>query len=324
MLLIEQLLSAASVDPVDPGVGPFLYTWGHNHSGQIAQPKSEVFSWTAVSSGQYNQAAVRSDGLLFIWGLGSDGQMGNGQLDSFNSPIQVGTSSWTAVSCNFSQSNQAIRSDGRLFAWGNNFGGRLGDGTELGRSSPVQVGTSSWTAVSAGNTTIALRSDGLAFNWGINSQFQLGDSTNARKTSPIQVGNHAVPVSSPTQLGTDLWTAVSAGDQHTLAIKSNGLLFAWGNNFWGQLGDGTAGTVANKSSPVQIGTSSWTQVAASEGNTAAIRSDGLLFAWGGNAFGRLGDGTTVNKSSPVQIGTNSWIAVRTGAAHTVALIYNEE
>jgi alpha-tubulin suppressor-like RCC1 family protein len=79
------------------------------------------------------------------------------------------------------------------------------------------------------------------------------------------------------------------------------------------LGDGTT---INKSSPVQIGSSSWTSVTAGESHSAAIRTDGALFTWGGNTSGQLGDGTTINKSSPVQIGSSSWTMVTAGAEGT--------
>jgi hypothetical protein len=94
------------------------------------------------------------------------------------------------------------------------------------------------------------------------------------------------------------WTAVSAGSNHTAAIRSDNLLFTWGAGAGGRLGDGT---ITTKSSPVQIGSSSWTAVSAGGSHTSAIRSDGLLFTWGSGANGVLGDDTTVNKSSPVQI-----------------------
>jgi alpha-tubulin suppressor-like RCC1 family protein len=85
----------------------------------------------------------------------------------------------------------------------------------------------------------------------------------------------------------------------------------------GQLGDGST---VGKSSPVQIGSSTWTAVRGGGQHTAAIRSGGSLFTWGWNYFGQLGDGTRVNKSSPVQIGTSSWTAVSGGGSHTAAIL----
>jgi alpha-tubulin suppressor-like RCC1 family protein len=94
-------------------------------------------------------------------------------------------------------------------------------------------------------------------------------------------------------------------------------LFTWGAGAFSQLGDGTT---VNKSSPVQIGSSSWTAVSAGQLHTAAIRSDGRLFTWGNNLSGQLGDGTTVDKASPVQIGSSSWTAVSAGRNHTLAIL----
>lgn len=110
----------------------------------------------------------------------------------------------------------------------------------------------------------------------------------------------------------------AAGYYHSVALKSNGTLWAWGGNQWGQLGDGTT---TNKYSPVQIGTdNNWVSVAAGIYHTVALKSDGTLWAWGNNQYGQLGDGTTTNKYSPEQIGTdNNWASVTAGDYHTVAL-----
>jgi alpha-tubulin suppressor-like RCC1 family protein len=107
-----------------------------------------------------------------------------------------------------------------------------------------------------------------------------------------------------------------SSEGHTAAIRIDGALFTWGYNNRGQLGDNTT---TSKSSPVQIGTSSWTSVSAGNSHTAAIRTDGALFTWGRNTNGQLGDGTTISKSSPVQIGTDSWTYVAAGNFHTSAI-----
>ena len=112
--------------------------------------------------------------------------------------------------------------------------------------------------------------------------------------------------------------AISAGYNHTIALKSDGSLWAWGSNVNGQLGDGTTIT---RYEPVRVGTENdWSSVAASYYYTIALKSDGSLWAWGRNNFGQLGDGTTINSSVPVRVGTASdWSSVATGAYHTIAL-----
>src|SRR3989344_6242212 len=203
----------------------------------------------------------------------------------------------------------AIKSDGTLWAWGYNLYGQLGDGTTSQRNSPVQIGTdNNRVSISAGGYhTIAIKSDGTLWAWGSNDSGQLGDGTYNNKTTPTQITTVAAN-----------WVSISTGGLHTLAIKSDGTLWAWGYNSGGQLGDGTA---TQRNSPVQIGTgNNWTSIAAGYYHTIAIKSDGTLWAWGYNGYGQLGDGTMVNKSSPAQIGTdNNWASIEAGGYHTLAI-----
>ena len=112
---------------------------------------------------------------------------------------------------------------------------------------------------------------------------------------------------------------VAAGVDHTVALKRDGTLWAWGANGDGELGDGTT---VSKSNPVQVGTwTNWQAVAAGGYHAVALKHDGTLWAWGYNAFGQLGDGSTVwRRLSPVQVGTGTnWQAAAAGCFHTVAL-----
>jgi alpha-tubulin suppressor-like RCC1 family protein len=111
----------------------------------------------------------------------------------------------------------------------------------------------------------------------------------------------------------------TAGQFHTLAIKMDGSLWAWGQNDFGQLGDGS---IIGKNAPIQIGTATdWGIVSASQNNTtAAIKADGSLWTWGWNGNGQLGDGSFINKSVPLRIGTdNNWANVKLGGIHVVAI-----
>jgi alpha-tubulin suppressor-like RCC1 family protein len=292
----------------------FLYTWGNNVLGQLGGNFSEIKSWTSVKAGGTHTVAIRNDGLLFAWGYGFQGQLGDETIQFRPSPVQIGSSSWTSVSAG-SQHTAAIRSDGLLFTWGAGSSGRLGLGTTGGtinRSSPTQVGSSSWTSVSAGEThTVAITSVGGLFAWGAGSSGRLGVGIGGTGTI-----NRSIPL----QIGTSSWTSVSSGATHTAAITSNGLLFTWGVGSSGRLGVGIGGTgTINRSSPTQVGSSSWTSVSAGQGHTVAIRSDSLLFTWGFAAAGRLGIDSIANRSSPIQVGSDLWNSVSAAEGHSAAI-----
>ncbi|MBF0456994.1 MAG: hypothetical protein HQK99_03765 [Nitrospirae bacterium] len=286
-----------------------LWAWGFNNTGQLGDGTTTnenspeqigtSANWVSVSAGAQNTAGIQSNGTLWVWGDNSDGQIGDGTTNTSNaSPAQVGTSTnWVSVSAG-SGHIAGIKSDGTLWAWGDNSYGQLGDGTNTSRTSPVQIGTSTnWASVSAGEFhTVGIKSDGTLWAWGDNYYNELGDGTNTSRTSPVQIG-----------ISTS-WASVSAGYTYTMGIKSDGTLWAWGFNYYGQLGDGTALTYTYIDAPEQIGTSAWASVSAGgDEHTAGIKSDGTLWAWGGNDNGEIGDGTNTSRTSPVQIGTSSWI-----------------
>lgn len=117
------------------------------------------------------------------------------------------------------------------------------------------------------------------------------------------------------------WQAVAPGWDHTIAIKSDGTLWAWGNNVYGQIGDGTTTT---RTSPVQIGSgTNWASVATGESSSIAIKTDGTLWTWGRNQWGQLGDGTTTTQTAPLQLGSaTDWASATIGNYHTLAIKTN--
>jgi alpha-tubulin suppressor-like RCC1 family protein len=292
-----------------------IFTWGLNAQGQLGtgdtlnrSSPTQVggnFSWLAVSAGDKYTLAIRNDGGLFAWGDNSQGQLGLnlGTTTQFFRPTQVGTSSWTAISAGDFHA-AGLDNTNKLYTWGLNDVGQLGIGTDLNnRSSPTAIGSSNWTSIGLGSShSMAIRSDGGLFAWGLNSTGQLG-LTNVNATGDT------VNRSSPVQLGTSLWTLVSAGNNHTLAIKSGGTLWAWGNGTNFELGPAT-GVAQSRSSPTQIGAlATWSRVSAGINFSLGTLTTGALFAWGLNTTSRLGTNDTITRSSPTQIGTSSWTAV---------------
>ena len=119
-----------------------------------------------------------------------------------------------------------------------------------------------------------------------------------------------------------------AGVSHSIALKSNGILYGWGTDLTGVLGNGlifsrqspiVAGYSFIRPSPIQIGSSLWNSTTAGYFGTVAIRSDNKLFVWGSNGTGTLGDNTTTSTYSPVQVGTSSWNKASIGQEHILAI-----
>jgi alpha-tubulin suppressor-like RCC1 family protein len=294
-----------------------LFTWGLNNAGQLGSGTTVnrsspvqigTSSWAMVSTGGSVVGAITSTGGLYTWGDNSNGAMADGTTVNKSSPVHIGTSSWSSVGMGIFF-GAGILSTGLLFNWGYNFFGEIGNNTGNSYSSPVQIGTNTWLQLNFQNSSSgflnvgAIRSDGTLWSWGGTSP---GDGTSNTYSSPVQIGIYN-PLS---------WTAISTKGATSLGIATSGL-YTWGLNASGQLGDGTT---IDKSSPIQIGTSSWSKVSTGNSNSVAITTTGALYTWGYNGQGQLGDGTTIDKSSPVQIGTSSWTLVSGGAdGHSIAI-----
>ncbi|HEX8562693.1 MAG TPA: T9SS type A sorting domain-containing protein [Flavobacterium sp.] len=211
----------------------------------------------------------------------------------------------------------ARKADGTFFSWGRNQAGQIGDGTTTNRSTPTQILTAQpWISMSGARSTMfAIKADGTLWAWGENGNGILGINT-----------PEVVPALLPIQIGTDTnWQKLASMSQtyHVLAIKTNGTLWAWGYNEYGQLGDGTT---ISRSTPIQVGTdTNWTNVAAGGLHTVAQKADGTLWSWGRNDYGELGLGSALGVSvlQPTQIGTDTdWNVLSTGYAHTLAIKNN--
>ena len=308
-----------------------IFSWGQGSDGQLGQ--GGVFllsspqqvgssSWSAIAAGIDHSLAIRTDGALFTWGQGQAMPNLTGATES--SPVFVGSvgDSWIIISAG-SRFSLGIKSNSSLWAWGDNASGQLGTGNTTAINSIVQIGTSSWTAVGAGNLhSMAIRSDGALFAWGLGSYGRLGIATTASANT--------INRSSPVQVGSSSWTSLGLNiSGHSMAIASDGLLYAWGAGSSGRLGlentlsRSNPAVVGNflipRSSPTQIGNSSWTVINVGYFSAGAIRSDGALFTWGVGTYGRLGTGDQISRSSPTQIGSSSWTAVSMGSTHAAAV-----
>ncbi len=263
------------------GTSTWDLSWGGGYLTDVIQ----------ITAGTNHALALLASGIVKAWGNNEASQLGDGTTQNRSSPITVpGLSGVKSVAAGGNSSFAIKASDGSVWAWGFGNWGQLGDGTGADHSSPVQIpGLSGVASISANlYHTLALMADGTVKSWGYNGNGQLGDGTNAFiRYSPVTV------------VGLSGVTAIAAGFFHSLALLSNGTVKAWGDNTYGQLGNGTN---TSSSSPVTVdGISTATQIAAGEYHSLALLSGGTVQAWGANNTGQLGDGTNTNRTTPVTV-----------------------
>ena len=341
-----------------------LSAWGNNYFGQLgdgtygdnrATPVkvgglrgAEV---EALAGGQGHTLALRGDGAVLAWGYNRDGELGNGTNEDSPTPVVVkdsrgptGHLSGVRAIAAGSAHSLALKDDGTVWAWGYNQDGELGDGTKANSTQPVRVGKLKGVeAISAGAYfSLALKEDGTVWAWGSNASDldktqvtgQLGDDAITSSETPVNVGGLGVGVE-----------AIAAGASHALALKEDGSVWAWGDNFFGELGDGR--TKTNSPEPVRV--KDLKGVRAIEGGgwfSLALKEDGTVWAWGYNQDGELGNGAAANAKeakckntaepgdaqvlssctnspTPVKVSELDGVeAVAAGSAHSLALKEN--
>jgi uncharacterized delta-60 repeat protein len=265
--------------------------------------------------------AKATNGNLYSWGYNLTGDLGLGDNVIHNIPTKVNLTNgcWKSISASTGSFSDtfAIKMDGTLWAAGFNDHGQLGDGTRVDKNTFVQIGTSNdWQFVSTCvSCTLAIKTNGTLWCWGNN----IGGLLGAGPTGDIL---------SPVQIGTDTnWKEVSTGgsssyEPYILALKTNGTMWAWGDNRTGQLGNGTYGASTSTNIPTQIGTASdWASVKVGLYMSFALKTNGTLWEWGSSSSIPFGNGTASSYypilTTPTQVGTASnWKTICvTGAIH---------
>ena len=295
------------------------------------------FTYLQVSAGNDFSLALGSDGNAYAWGRNYYGQLGDGTTTDRYTPVRVKTPdrktypdlpkdfTYVQVSASGYYNSLAVGSDGYAWAWGNNAFGQLGNNTTRDSSVPVRVrnpanptDTSKGLQaiqVSAGwDHSLAVGSDGYAYAWGCNLVGQFGNTNSGSLVNPVPV--RVRDPANPTDTSKGLKaTQVSAGIHISLAIGSDGYVYACGDSSNGQLGTGTSTSSVpvrvrdptnptDKSKGLQA-----TQVGAGYWHSLAVGSNGNAYAWGRNYYGQLGDGTTSNKSAPVPVVFNLQLVI---------------
>jgi alpha-tubulin suppressor-like RCC1 family protein len=300
-----------------------LLSWGFNYSGQLGNGTTNVHQFiptpvnnakdiVAIAAGGNHSLALKSNGTLLSWGGDTFGQLGDGgnNTDQPEPVAIIGAENIIAIATG-GRHSLALKSDGTLLAWGGDDVGQLGNiATNATESSPIQVsGASDIIAIAAGSShSLALKSNGTVLSWGSDSDGQLGDSDSIENQStPVPVLNASNII------------AISAGSNHSLALKSDGTILSWGSDFYGQLGDNDS---VNKPKPVAV-TEARNIVAISAGSShsLALKADGTILSWGYDLHGQLGDGGINSvQLKPVSVGNaNNIVGISGGGFHSLAL-----
>lgn len=296
-----------------------LWSWGSATSGALglgtlvhrSSPTQigTLASWVMIATGKGSNYAVSNEGalVLYSWGSNSFGQLGLVDTDHRSSPTTLGSAAnWKMITAG----------DGFVF-WllttgesgglGYNLEGQLGAETVINSLSGLTLGDY-WNYIAASSRHMCgIKTDGTLWSWGNNADGRLGLSDLTHRSSPTQIG------------ALTTWKQVSSGGTaHTLAIKTDGTLWAWGLNTNGRLG---LNDLTHRSSPEQVGAlTNWKEVQCGDSYTVALKTDGTLWSWGLNTNGQLGINSVTGRSSPFQIGTlTGWKRISAGNNHFIAI-----
>ena len=295
-----------------------LRAWGDDTSGALGIGRSlgspvpipvpALPPVAFVAAGESHSVAVTTDGRVFAWGNNIEGELGDGSRIGRSSAVPVNITGVVEVAAGRFHT-LARRSDGTVWSWGANYSGALGDDSAV-RTEPAQVpGLANVIAIAAGGDhSVALTSDGRVWTWGLNEHGRLG---NGIVPTTWDVRTTPTPV-----VGLSGITAIASTHAHTLALRQDGTVWAWGYNEYGSLGDGTT---ISRGTPVAVqGLTGVVSIAAGS-YSAAIRADGTVWAWGSNGYGNLGDGTFIDRLVPVSIGLSNVVRMSVSFIHSVAV-----
>jgi alpha-tubulin suppressor-like RCC1 family protein/V8-like Glu-specific endopeptidase len=297
----------------------------------------------AISAGRTHACAVLYDGRARCWGDNQSGQLGDGTTTDRDMPV---TSMWGAAGSSLLQiaagwyHTCATTNGNEATCWGSNTSGQIGNPSLAsglyteGQRVQFADGTAltDVRSIAAGGThSCALTWAGRVYCWGANSRGQLGNDSTTSSTAPTLVGQYEVLENDPGFRSTAIAfplprrfipienvIAIEAGYRHTCAIKSDNTAHCWGDNVWGQLGNGTT-TQSNKPVPVSALTNVF-RISAGYGHTCATygTAGDRAACWGFNAFGQLGNGTTTNAATPrtITVGLGTSLEVSAGYLQT--------
>jgi alpha-tubulin suppressor-like RCC1 family protein len=284
-----------------------LWLWGRNLSGQIGNGNTTyqylpvhitlTGNAIAVACGNEHTVAILQDGTVWAWGSNEYGQLGNGTTTDSLVPLQVtGIGNAVAVSCGALHTG-VILQDGTVWTWGINDVGELGNGTTDDSHVPIQVpGITNALILACGDDFNAVvLNDGTVWTWGSNYDGQLGvGTTEDERDAPVRVQIDAVNMNGI--------ISVACGIDHTVVVRNDGVnntVWAWGNNGFGQYGNGTT---TSSAVPVQIsGIVDPVMVSCGQWFTVVLLNTSKVVTFGYNNHGQLGNNSTTTSHTPVSL-----------------------
>ncbi|MCE5197373.1 MAG: M6 family metalloprotease domain-containing protein [Armatimonadota bacterium] len=310
-----------------------VVAWGLNSSGQLGNGTGinshnptvvpGLAGVKSIIAGGNHTFAIMSDGTLWAWGSNLRGQLGDGTTNyRYNPALVTGFSPVSAVAASDSHTI-AIKDDGTVWDWGDDTYCQLG--VRLNptyRTTPYQVsGVSNAVAVAAGNSTssahsVVVERDGTVLVWGSNANGQLGNGVSPKQLLPVKVPG----ISGVTSIGYGSYLYYSRiYKMFTVASKNDGTALSWGDNYYGQLGDGSR---TARLSPLPIpNMTGVASVATGSMHGVATLNDGTVWAWGSGSYGQLGNGSSTSSNVPVQVsGLTDVKYVSAGSTHNAALM----
>jgi alpha-tubulin suppressor-like RCC1 family protein len=286
------------------------YCWGNNTDGQLGigtihnvslptqvSGSNGFANPTSISIGANHACAIAANNRPFCWGFNAYGQLGDNTQNNTQAPVAVSQTVMTyATEIVAGEEHSCALGNGAVYCWGQNQEGQLGNGTQVDALTPVPVSTGTGlgvvSTIAGGYRHNCAISNGNAYCWGLNDDGQLGDGTHNTSLTPIMV-NQVNGFSNP--------TSIVAGYEYTCAIADGGKVYCWGDNQYGQLGDGT---YTSSDVPVLVsaptGVSVATSISVDYNHTCAVYSN-IAYCWGNNNHGQLGNNTTTNSNIPVLV-----------------------
>ena len=306
-----------------------VMTAGDNESGQLGNNTNTSSNYPvqvsgltniiAVGGGNNHRLAIKSDGTVWAWGDNYSGALGDGTNNDSNIPVAVSLlTNVTAISAGGGNFSLALKNDGTVWSWGSNYKGQLGVGTTLNTNIPTKIPwLSGIVKISAGGDhSMALKNDGTVWTWGYNQHGQLGNGLMMPNSIGIGLdSNIPVQVSGISNI-----ISISAGHLMSYALRDDGKVFSWGQNVYGQLGDGTT---TRAHTPVLLSLSNVQAIEAGGSHCLFLLDNSNLMSVGQNVNGQLGNGTTTPfstpNSSPIQVNSISGVTeISAGGGTSIA------